>query len=91
MTKLRTVTKFGMAKSRINFKLNNILKVLFYFRSGKLPPSEHSVLNAWYEFLTSEELHEDPKFDTKVDLIIYLRTSPEMALERIKKRWDYTI
>ena len=39
------------------------------------------VLDQWYSFATGES-----GLDTGVDLIIYLRTTPEKALERVKER-----
>ena len=61
--------------------------LMFYFRSGKLPSSEYSVLDAWYHFLTSTDLAEtNPKFDLGVDLVVYLRTTPEVAWQRVKDR-----
>ena len=38
---------------------------------------EMEVLDQWYKLLTTW-----PQFNTNVDLIVYLRTSPEVALER---------
>ena len=51
-------------------------------RSGMMATSELEVLNAWYEFLTGP----DSNLDFGVDLIIYLRTSPEVAYQRLKAR-----
>ena len=44
--------------------------------------SEYEVLSAWFDFLTSS-MHD---VDLGVDLIIYLRTNPEKAMERIQSR-----
>ena len=45
-------------------------------------PSEFEVLKAWFEFLKN-----CPKeVDLSVDLVIYLRTSPEVAYQRLKAR-----
>jgi hypothetical protein len=46
-----------------------------------LAPSEYGVLCEWFKFLTTS-----PKIDLGVDLIVYLRTSPEIAWERVKAR-----
>ena len=43
--------------------------------------SEYLVLSEWFNFLISS-----PQMDFRVDQIIYLRTNPEVAYERIKKR-----
>ena len=50
-------------------------------RKGKLADSEFAVLCEWFEFLI-----ESPQMNLEVDLIIYLRTSPEVAWERVKDR-----
>jgi len=42
---------------------------------------EMAVLDAWYSTLTDR-----PEFDMGVDLIVYLRTSPEVAMSRVKSR-----
>jgi len=42
---------------------------------------EVEILDAWYNLLVSR-----PEFDTKVDLIIYLRTTPQVAYERMASR-----
>jgi len=47
----------------------------------QLTVGEVEILDAWYNLLVSR-----PEFDTKVDLIIYLRTSPQVAYERMKSR-----
>jgi len=50
-------------------------------KSGKMLGSEFEVLNEWFKFAVSES-----GLDINVDLIIYLKTSPEKALERVKMR-----
>jgi len=50
-------------------------------RSGKLPLSEYEVLSSWFSYLLS-----CPQVDLGVDLIVYMRTSPEVALSRLMKR-----
>jgi len=50
-------------------------------RSGKMPLSEYGVLSSWFEFLLS-----CPKVDLGVDLIVYMRTDPEVALSRLRSR-----
>ena len=68
------------------------------YRTGKLQGSEFAVLDEWFKFATNKE----NSLDLKVDLIIYLKTTPEkvifilyllmffyvclQALERINKR-----
>jgi len=46
-----------------------------------LTKGEVAILDGWYDLLVKR-----PEFDTKVDLTIYLRTSPEVAMERVKVR-----
>jgi len=50
-------------------------------KSGKMPLSEYEVLTSWFDFLLTS-----PQVDLGVDLIVYMRTSPEVALTRLKKR-----
>jgi len=50
-------------------------------RSGKMPLSEYEVLSSWFEFLLS-----CPQVDLGVDLIVYMRTDPEVALSRLRSR-----
>ncbi len=50
-------------------------------RNGLMAPSEFAVLSVWYDFLADQS-----PIDVSVDLIIYLRTNPEVALERLRKR-----
>ena len=51
--------------------------------TGKMSDAEFSVLCEWFDFLAGGQL---PKIDIGVDLIVYLRTSPETAYERKKAR-----
>ena len=43
--------------------------------------TEYAVLSEWFDFLIT-----CPKLNFKVDQIVYLRTDPEVAYERVKKR-----
>merc|ERR1712114_82476 len=47
----------------------------------QLTVGEVEILDAWYNLLVTR-----PEFDTKVDLIIYLRTSPQVAFDRMISR-----
>ena len=49
--------------------------------TGKMAQSEFEVLNSWFEFLKS-----CPNVNLGVDLVVYLRTSPEVAYERLRAR-----
>lgn len=48
-------------------------------KEGLLPASEYVVLDEWFKWITSH-------LDTGGDLIVYLRTQPEVALERTQLR-----
>ena len=50
-------------------------------QSGAMADSEYEVLTAWFDHLVASQ-----EVDLSVDLIIYLRTEPEVALERLKGR-----
>ena len=50
------------------------------YQRQHLRPEEYTILDEWFKYLIKTE----PKVG--VDLIIYLRTEPEVAFERIKKR-----
>jgi len=50
-------------------------------RSGKMPLCEYEVLTSWFDFLLSS-----PQVDLGVDLIVYMRTSPDVALRRLMSR-----
>lgn len=47
----------------------------------KMTHSEYTVLCEWFDFL-----QKSPMFNLSVDLIVYLKTSPEVAFERVKRR-----
>ncbi|CAF0924074.1 unnamed protein product [Didymodactylos carnosus] len=49
------------------------------YRSKILQQVEHEILNEWFNFMTENGR-------CNLDMIIYLRTSPEVCLERIKAR-----
>ena len=44
-----------------------------------MTPGERAVLDSWYSLLTTD-------MDMEVDLVIYLRTSPQVALARVQGR-----
>ena len=52
------------------------------FKTGKMQASEYEVISSWFKFLNSR-MHN---VDLGADLLIYLRTSPEKAMERVQKR-----
>ncbi|VEN44783.1 unnamed protein product [Callosobruchus maculatus] len=48
-------------------------------RDQLMAPASVSVVDEWFKYITKME-------DTSVDLVVYLRTSPEVAYDRILKR-----
>ena len=50
-------------------------------QTEKILDCEYEVLNQWFKFVTEEAI-----LPLQVDLIVYLRTSPDKLLERIKSR-----
>ncbi|XP_023646594.1 thymidine kinase 2, mitochondrial [Paramormyrops kingsleyae] len=49
------------------------------YRSGKMPQVDFAVLTEWFDWITKN-------IYIPVDLIVYLQTSPQTCLERIKQR-----
>uniref|UniRef100_A0AAY5K9Y2 Thymidine kinase 2, mitochondrial n=1 Tax=Esox lucius TaxID=8010 RepID=A0AAY5K9Y2_ESOLU len=49
------------------------------YRSGKMPEVDFAVLSEWFEWITQN-------ITIPVDLIVYLQTSPQTCLERLKVR-----
>ncbi|XP_023023109.1 deoxynucleoside kinase isoform X2 [Leptinotarsa decemlineata] len=49
------------------------------YRSGYLHGADYSVLDQWYRWIRANE-------DISLDLIVYLRSSPEVVYERVKER-----
>ncbi|XP_014670367.1 PREDICTED: thymidine kinase 2, mitochondrial-like [Priapulus caudatus] len=49
------------------------------YHSGKMPTPEYIVLDEWYQWLVANT-------DVHVDLIVYLRTRPEVCLARMYER-----
>jgi len=50
-------------------------------KSGKMPRSEYEVLTLWFNYLMTS-----PGMDLGVDLIVYMRTDPGVAMERVRGR-----
>jgi len=53
-----------------------------FHRSGVMHASEYSVLTEWFDFLISSHLASS----LQADLVLYLRTQPEVALQRVRQR-----
>jgi len=51
------------------------------YNGGNMTDPEYAVISEWFNFLIT-----CPQLNFKIDQIIYLRTDPEVAYERIKKR-----
>lgn len=49
---------------------------------NRLPRAQHQILEEWFQYILGA-------FDFKVDLVIYLRTTPDVAYERIQTRGRY--
>uniref|UniRef100_A0A8C5MIA3 Deoxynucleoside kinase domain-containing protein n=1 Tax=Leptobrachium leishanense TaxID=445787 RepID=A0A8C5MIA3_9ANUR len=49
------------------------------YHSGKMPGVDYVVLTEWFEWIVKN-------IDLSVDLIVYLKTSPETCHERLKRR-----
>jgi deoxyadenosine/deoxycytidine kinase len=50
------------------------------FRTNRLKPEEYNILDEWFKYIVNNE------HNVSVDLIIYLKTDPEVVYQRIKKR-----
>ena len=51
------------------------------YSHGKMSSAEYAVISEWFNYLITL-----PNLDFHIDLIVYLRTDPEVAYERIKAR-----
>ncbi|XP_076988748.1 thymidine kinase 2, mitochondrial isoform X2 [Tamandua tetradactyla] len=49
------------------------------YRSGKMPEVDYVVLSEWFDWIVKN-------IDVSVDLIVYLRTTPETCYQRLKMR-----
>ncbi|XP_043840215.1 thymidine kinase 2, mitochondrial [Dromiciops gliroides] len=49
------------------------------YKSGKMPEVDYAVLSEWFDWIVKN-------INVSVDLIVYLRTSPETCYERLKMR-----
>ncbi|XP_036201802.1 thymidine kinase 2, mitochondrial isoform X2 [Myotis myotis] len=49
------------------------------YRSGKMPEVDYVILSEWYDWIVRN-------IDVSVDLIVYLRTTPETCYQRLKMR-----
>lgn len=51
------------------------------YAEGKMEACEYEVISEWFNFIMT-----CPQMDFKIDLIVYLRTDPEVAYRRIMER-----
>ncbi|XP_028626227.1 thymidine kinase 2, mitochondrial isoform X2 [Grammomys surdaster] len=49
------------------------------YRSGKMPKVDYAILSEWFDWIIRN-------IDVSVDLIVYLRTTPEICYQRLKMR-----
>nr|XP_031536524.1 thymidine kinase 2, mitochondrial isoform X1 [Vicugna pacos]XP_031536525.1 thymidine kinase 2, mitochondrial isoform X1 [Vicugna pacos] len=49
------------------------------YRSGKMPEVDYAVLSEWFDWIVRN-------IDVSIDLIVYLRTTPETCYQRLKMR-----
>ncbi|XP_065781536.1 thymidine kinase 2, mitochondrial isoform X4 [Muntiacus reevesi] len=49
------------------------------YRSGKMPEVDYVVLSEWFDWIVRN-------IDVSIDLIVYLRTTPETCYQRLKMR-----
>ncbi|KAL2762341.1 thymidine kinase 2, mitochondrial isoform 7 precursor [Daubentonia madagascariensis] len=49
------------------------------YRSGKMPEVDYVVLSEWFDWIVQN-------IDVSVDMIVYLRTTPETCYQRLKMR-----
>uniref|UniRef100_A0A8D2JT65 Thymidine kinase 2 n=1 Tax=Sciurus vulgaris TaxID=55149 RepID=A0A8D2JT65_SCIVU len=49
------------------------------YRSGKMPEVDYVILSEWFDWIVRN-------IDVSIDLIVYLRTTPETCYERLKRR-----
>ena len=83
-----TMVKNHTMKTKCSVKLmeRSIYSAKYCFaenlrRNGLMAESEYQVLTSWFDHLVG-----NPELDLGVDLVIYLRTTPEIARERLLSR-----
>ena len=86
LTLLKQNIKQEREKAEISIQEQSIFSSYLVFKreleeQGLLTDTEAKILDEWFRFITGGELGE---FGT--DLIVYLRTDPKVALDRVGKR-----
>ncbi|XP_073439065.1 thymidine kinase 2, mitochondrial isoform X1 [Dendrobates tinctorius] len=82
LTMLDVHTKPSLAPVKMMERSIHSAKYIFVenlYKSGKMPEVDYVVLTEWFNWITKN-------IDLSVDLIVYLRTSPETCYQRLKMR-----
>ncbi|XP_040266003.1 thymidine kinase 2, mitochondrial [Bufo bufo] len=82
LTMLDVHTRPSLAPVKMMERSIHSAKYIFVenlYRSGKMPEVDYVVLSEWFNWITKN-------IDLSVDLIVYLRTSPETCYQRLKMR-----
>ncbi|XP_030060350.1 thymidine kinase 2, mitochondrial isoform X2 [Microcaecilia unicolor] len=82
LTMLERHTRSSRSPMRMMERSIHSAKYIFVenlYRSGKMPEVDYAVLTEWFNWIVEN-------IDISVDLIVYLRTSPETCYKRLKKR-----
>ena len=86
LTLLKQNVKQEREKAEISIQERSIFSSYYVFKreleeQGLLTDTEAKILNEWFRYMTGGELGE-----FGADLIIYLRTDPKVALDRVRTR-----
>ncbi|XP_075694751.1 thymidine kinase 2, mitochondrial [Rhinoderma darwinii] len=82
LTMLDIHTRSSLAPLKMMERSIHSAKYIFVenlYRSGKMPEVDYVVLTEWFNWITKN-------IDLSVDLIVYLRTTPETCYQRLKMR-----
>uniref|UniRef100_A0A8C5VCL5 Thymidine kinase 2 n=1 Tax=Microcebus murinus TaxID=30608 RepID=A0A8C5VCL5_MICMU len=82
LTMLEQHTRPQMSPVRLMERSIHSARYIFVenlYRSGKMPEVDYVVLSEWFDWIVRN-------IDVSVDLIVYLRTSPETCYQRLKRR-----
>ena len=82
MTRMQRLNKPTTCSVKIierSIQSNRFCFLEHYRKEGSLSGAELEVLFSWYDWL-------DDKIGMPLDLIVYLRTSPQVAYDRLRER-----
>ncbi|XP_055001820.1 thymidine kinase 2, mitochondrial isoform X3 [Sorex araneus] len=82
LTMLEQHTRPQMSPVRLMERSIHSARYIFVenlYRSGKMPEVDYVVLSEWFDWIKEH-------VDVSVDLIVYLRTTPETCYQRLKMR-----